>query len=216
MKIIEFDNPHRKKHFAFFQAMEMPHFSMVSPIPVRPLHEFIRDHHLHFTGTMVYLISKVANEIREFRWRIRGDQVVEHELVHPSFTVNTDEADVFSFCYVNFTDDYHAFITSVSQAQKQMREAPSLEDIPDRDDYLFMSAMPWVHFTGFMHAMHTPVRDSVPRLTWGKVRQTGDELLMPVGVQAHHGVVDGKHVGMFYERFAECCAIPERSLMFNV
>lgn len=210
MKNIEFTNPHRKKHFEFFQSMEMPHFSMVSPISVRPLTEYIKDNHLHFTGTMVYLLSKVANEIREFKWRIRGNEVVEHDFVHPSFTVSTDEADVFSFCYVEFSDDYDVFVKAVARAQKQMREAPSLEDIPHRDDYLFMSSMPWVHFTGFMHAMHTPVKDSVPRITWGKTRQSGDELLMPVGVQVHHGVVDGRHVGIFYEKFAEYCAIPEK------
>lgn len=214
MKMITFDNPHRQKHFEFFQSMEMPHFSMVSPISMRPLSEYIRDNHLHFSGTMVYLISKTANEIREFRWRIRGHQVVEHELVHPSFTVSTDEADVFSFCYVDFKHDYSSFIAAVGEAQKNMRKSPSLEDVPDRDDYLFMSAMPWVHFTGFSHAMHTPSRDSVPRFTWGKIKQNGEEYIMPVGVQVHHGVVDGRHVGMFYERFAEYCALPER--MFSV
>ncbi len=213
MKVIEFQSPHRRKHFEFFQAMEMPHFSMVSPISVRVLNEFIRDNHLHFSGTIVYLISKIANEIPEFKWRIRGNQVVEHDLVHPSYTVSTDEADVFSFCFVEFTPDYRAFAVAVNTAQSKMRLLPSLEDIPDRDDYLFMSSMPWVHFTGFMHAMRTPVVDSVPRFTWGKIKQTSDEMLMPVGVQAHHGVVDGRHMGIFYERFAECCEKPDMAII---
>jgi chloramphenicol O-acetyltransferase type A len=215
MKDIEFHSQHRRKHFEFFQSMEMPHFSMVSPIAIRPLSEFIRDNHLHFSGTIVYLISKIANEIPEFKWRIRGNQVVEHDLVHPSYTVSTDETDVFSFCFVEYTADYIAFAEAVRIAQDKMRSAPSLEDIPERDDYLFMSAMPWVHFTGFMHAMHSPVRDSVPRFTWGKIKQTSDEMLMPVGVQAHHGVVDGRHMGIFYERFAECCAVPERAILHS-
>jgi len=195
--------------------MEMPHFSMVAPINVKPITEFIKDNQLHFSGTMVYLISKVANEIPEFRWRIRGNQVVEHELVHPSFTVSTDEADVFSFCYVDFQPDYTHFVAAVAEAQRQMRKAPSLEDIPDRDDYLFMSAMPWVHFTGFVHAMHSPARDSVPRFTWGKTKRQGDELLMPLGVQAHHGVVDGRHVGMFYDRFSTYCEKPDKAIMLQ-
>ena len=210
MRFIEFDNPHRRKHFAFFQAMEMPHFNLVAPIPVRTLTSFIRDQQMHFSGTIVYLISRVANEIPEFRWRIRGDQVVEHATVHPSFTVNTEGTDVFSFCYVDYVAEYSAFIEALKDAQSRMRGSPSLEDIPDRDDYLFMSSIPWVHFTGFAHSMHIPVRDSVPRFTWGKIKESGDEMLMPLGVQAHHGVVDGRHMGIFFDKFAEYCAIPER------
>ena len=212
MKVIEFDSPHRRRHFELFQSMEMPHFSMVTPVPVQRLKEFISDHRLHFSGTIVYLLSRAANDIREFRWRIRGSQVVEHELVHPSFTVNTDESDVFSYCYVDFTHDYRVFIEAVAAAQQNMRDSPALEDTPGKDDYLFMSSIPWVHFTSFTHAMHSPVRDSVPRLTWGKIKASGHDLMMPVGVQVHHGVVDGKHVGMFLERFSEYCEEPEKSI----
>ena len=209
MKIIKFDNPHRQKHFKLFQTMEMPHFSMVAPVPVGRLKEYISDRKLHFSGTIVYLLSKTANEINEFRWRIRNNEVVEHTIVHPSFTVSTEASDVFSYCYVDFHPDYQVFLQSVARAMKAMRAAPSLEDIPGRDDYLFMSSIPWVHFTGFMHAIHIPVHDSVPRIIWGKTRVTAGELLMPVGVQVHHGVVDGKHVGLFYERMEAYCREPE-------
>jgi chloramphenicol O-acetyltransferase type A len=206
---VTFDNPHRRKHFALFAQMEMPHFNIVAPLDVRRLTEYIKDHQLHFSGTMVYLLSKTANDIREFRWRIRQDEVVEHDTVNPSFTVRTDDSDVFSFCYVDYTKEYAAFIASVRHAQTLMRTAPSLEDEAGRDDYLFMSSFPWVHFTGFSHAMHAPARDSIPRFTWGKTKRDGDALLMPVGVQAHHGVVDGSHMGRYFELLGESMANPE-------
>jgi len=213
--VITLDNEHRRKHFALFQNMAMPHFSLVSPIPVNRLMAFIGDNKLHFSGTIVFLISKVANEIREFKWRIRGDTIVEHDLVHPSYTVRTDASEVFSYCYVDFTPDYSAFIAAAQLAQTRMREQPSLEDVPDRDDYLFMSSIPWVHFTSMTHAMHIPTHDSVPRLTWGKIKTSYDEMLMPVGAQAHHGVVDGSHMGAFFERLTEYCASPEQAIQLK-
>jgi chloramphenicol O-acetyltransferase type A len=209
MRNIEIEDPHRRRHLDFFLGMESPHFSIVSPVPVTPLLEFIADHKLHFTGTIVYLISRVANEVREFRWRIRGNLIVEHDVVHPSFTVDTKDSDVFSFCYVDFDEDYTAFAAALRKAQQLMHGAPSLEDEAGRDDYLFMSAIPWVHFTGFTHPMHTPSRDSVPRFAWGKVRTTAGEALMPLNVQAHHAVVDGRHMGMFFERINAYCAAPQ-------
>jgi chloramphenicol O-acetyltransferase len=36
---------------------------------------------------MVYAITRAANAIPEFRYRIRPGQVVEHEVVHPGITV---------------------------------------------------------------------------------------------------------------------------------
>lgn len=212
MRYIDISNPHRQKHFDFFRQMAMPHFNMVAPVPVRILTEFVRDHRLHFSGTIIYLIAKTANAIVEFRWRIRGDKIAEHEVVHPSYTVPTDTADVFSFCYVDYVPEYATFIESVKKAQSNMRSTPSLEDEPGRDDYLFMSAIPWVHFTGFAHAMHIPSGDSVPRFVWGRIDDLHGDTLMPLGVQAHHAVVDGRHMGMFFERFAEFCNAPQESI----
>jgi chloramphenicol O-acetyltransferase type A len=40
-----------------------------------------------FTTAIVYVIARAANDIPEFRQRIRGDTVVEHDVVHPSTTI---------------------------------------------------------------------------------------------------------------------------------
>jgi chloramphenicol O-acetyltransferase type A len=212
VRIIEFTNPHRRKHFFFFRDMAVPHFHIVAPVDVAALVQFVEAHALYLTGTIVYLLVKAANAVPELRWRIRGDQVVEHDLVHPSFTVPTEEADVFSFCYVDYDPDYHRFVDAVKKAKAQIAADPSLENADDRDDFLFMSAMPWVHFTGFSHPTHVPARDSVPRIVWGKIKSEGRAHLMPVGVQAHHAVVDGRHAAHFFEIFTQYCANPEQEI----
>lgn len=209
MRIIEFDNAHRQKHFRYFRDMEYPHFSIVTALDVSVLEEFIRDHRLHFTGTIVFLIASAANAVPEFRWRIRGDQVVEHDIVHPSFSVATKDTDVFSFCEVKFNTNYPVFANAVREAQAAMHAEPSFEDAPDRDDYLFMSSVPWIHFTGFTHPMGIPARDSVPRFAWGKIQTTGHQSRMPLNVQAHHAVVDGRHMGMCIEQMEAYLADPE-------
>lgn len=192
--------------------MEMPHFSLVAHIPFAATYDYIKAHRLHFTSTVVYLISRAANAIPELRWRIRGDLVVEHEVVHPSFSVQTEVSDVFSFCYVDYSPDYGTFARAAQTAIGSMQASPSLEDHPDRDDYLFLSSIPWVHFTGLTHAMRIAGVDSVPRITWGKLGPGEDGRDLPIGIQAHHGVVDGKHAGAFYEIFTALCARPETAL----
>jgi chloramphenicol O-acetyltransferase type A len=81
-----------------------------------------------------------------------------------------------------------------------VREQPTLVDEPGRDDLLFMTAVPWVSFTSFSPPMPTLPADSIPRFAWGKVAQQGDGAKMPLSVQAHHALLDGIHLGRYYEK----------------
>jgi len=211
MKEIIFDSPHRQKHFEFFNAMEMPHFNLVAHVDFKETSAFIKSNKLHFTSVVIYLICKAANAIPELRQRIREEKIFEHELVHPSFTVPTVESDVFSFCYVDYTNDFREFSVAVKASIRASKIDPSFEDEEDRDDYLFLSPMPWVHFTGFSHAMRVTGVDSVPRIVWGKLGGFGG-LMLPLGIQAHHALVDGSHVGSFFEIFQNYCSDPKESV----
>ena len=215
MKKIEFTNPHRKKHFEFFNAMNHPHFNVTVPVDITEFMSVIKAQKLPFSYSFIYFLSRTANEIREFRWRIRGDDVVEHEAVSPSFTVNTDEADVFSFCTVPFTADFNRFIIEARTISEAMRSDPSIEDEEGRDDYLFLSALPWLRFTSMQHAMQEHPGDCVPRISWGKYYKTEGRTLIPVSVQVHHALVDGRHVGAYFELLERQLAAPSAWLEAN-
>ncbi len=55
--------------------------------------------------------------------------------------------------------------------------------------------------------------DSIPRLAWGRFREEGGRLVMPLSVQVHHALVDGRHASEFINTFAELAAAPEQSLL---
>jgi chloramphenicol O-acetyltransferase type A len=200
MKEIIFNDPHRRKHFDFFHRMDQPHFNVCAPVDITVLLSHIRSSELPFTLTIVYCISRIANEIPEFRWRIREGSVWEHERVHPSFTVNTRASDVFSFCHVPFDPGFTTFLQNGRSRIEQMQHHPSFEDEDGREDLLFLSSFPWVAFTSVMHPMHYAPADSVPRIAWGKYHQEAGRTKMPLSVQAHHGLVDGRHVGHFFNQ----------------
>ena len=199
MKEIVFDSIHRQKHFEFFNHMTNPHFGVTANVDITIFKKFVEHSPHTFTPALVYLLARTANDIVQFRWRIRGNKIVEHNLVHPSFTVPTSDSDVFSFCYVDFEIDAVSFMKSARLRMHAMSETPSMEDEEGRDDLLFFSANPWVHFTSMQHPMHIPVIDSVPRVVWGKYQWHGDRLLMPLSVQAHHAIVDGKQLSYYFE-----------------
>lgn len=201
MKKIVFQDSHREKHFAFFASMDNPHFGITANVDITNFLEVVRKSaELRFTPAIVYLIGRVAMEVKPFRWRIRGEEIVEHEVLKPSFAVPTKHSHAFSFCTVAWVDDPKVFHQRAVNEMEAMAEAPSFEDEEGQDNYLFLSAFPWASFTSVTHAMDTRRGDSVPRITWGKYFKQGDRVLMPLAVQAHHGLVDGSDLGRYYQQ----------------
>ena len=199
---VGFAHPHDRRQYDFFRAMNHPHFGLVARVDVAPLWAFAKTRGAPVNRLVVHAVSTAANAVPALRRRIRGRGAeavaVEHARVHPSYAVETDAGEGFSFCEVGFRDGWTAFSVEAAGAEAAMRADPSIADAPGRDDYLFLSAIPWVHFTGIQHAMHYHPHDSVPRISWGKVLPQGDRRLMPVSIQAHHALVDGRALGAFY------------------
>ncbi len=205
---VSISDPHRQKHIDFFRSMQSPHYLLTAHENITALADFVKSKQLPFTPVIVWILSKIAHDIPEFKWRFRKNEIIEHELLRPSFTVLTSASEVFSFCTVPFHQDFSVFVLRAQAEIRAMQDNPSFEDEPGKDDYLFMSSIPWVSFTNIQHPMHYP-SDSVPRIAWGKFYQEGDQVRLPVSVQAHHALVDGIHMGRFFEQFRIRAAQPD-------
>jgi chloramphenicol O-acetyltransferase type A len=199
MRKIDLESWPRRKHFELYRQFELPHFNLTFPVTVSAFRNWVKERADSLTLATVYLLSQVANELAPFRMRIRGDEVIEHEVVHPSFTVLV-ENEIFSFCTVTYRADYEAFITAGSRRIEEVRAEPTLEDKPGQDDLLFMTSLPWFHFTSMMHPLNMNPVDSVPRIAWGRIDRREGQLVMPLSVQVHHALMDGLHVGRYAER----------------
>ena len=197
MRYIDMQNWPRREQFELFSTMGYPHFSLCANVDLTAFYPPVKERGVSFTVAFLYVLSRAANEIPEFRYRIREDRVIEHEKVHPSTTILVGE-DIFSFCTMEYRQDFGEFAMRAEKTIDHVRQHPTLEDEPGQDDLLFMSAIPWVSFTSFMHPLHLNPADSVPRLAWGKYFQDGDRLKMPLSVHAHHAIMDGIHIGRYY------------------
>lgn len=197
MKEIEIETWARRKHFEFFKAFDAPHFNVTANVDVTNLYTYAKASNQSFFKLFLYGAVKAANAIPELRYRIRGEAVVEHEVVHPSFTVMLDE-DVFNFCAATFSEDLPTFLQEVTTRMERAADEVVVGD-DEPDDLLYITSVPWVTFTSIMHPTHQQQHDSVPRIAWGKFERQGERLRMPLSVQAHHALVDGVHIGKYYE-----------------
>jgi chloramphenicol O-acetyltransferase type A len=211
MRTIDMSNWSRREHFEVFSSFDYPHFNMCADVDLTSFLPITKERDFSFTVALVYVLARAANQIPEFRQRIRGDAVIEHKVVHPSFTVLV-EGDLFSFCTVEFAEEFRTFASTATETIALVKENPTLKDEPGQDNLLFMTAIPWVSFTSFMHPLHMNPVDSVPRIAWGKVFEDSGRFKMPLSVQGHHGLMDGIHVGRYYSEVQGSFNLPSTIL----
>ena len=191
----------RREQFELFKTFGSPYFSITADVDITAYRETLPKGG-RFTIGLVYALASAANAVPEFRQRIRGDDVIEFDIVHPSIIVLNDQ-DAFRFCVFSFAHNFAEFSKDAPKRIEQARAAPSMFDFQDQDDFLFLTAIPWISFTGVMHAAPTQAPDSVPRIAWGKYRDVGGRIMLPLNVQVHHALVDGIHAGRFYSKVEE-------------
>lgn len=202
MRHIDLQTWPRREHFKLYSAFDHPHFNMCANVDLTAFYPVVKQRGISFTVAIVYILTRAANTIPEFRYRIRSGKVVEHDIVHPSITILT-QADLFSFSTFEYSQDFSLFAARAKEQIAYVKEHPTLADEPGEDNLLYMTAIPWVSFTSFTHPLHLNPADSIPRFAWGKRFEEGPLTKMPLSVQGHHALMDGYHMGKFYAELQE-------------
>lgn len=208
MRTIDIRSWNRRQHFQVYRSYDHPHFNMCANVDITSFSSHVKQHKLSFTLATLYLITRSANDVPEFRYRIRPEGVIEHEVIHPSTTIMA-ENDLFTFCYFEYQDDFRLFNRLAVQQIEYTRQHPTLENMPGKDDVFYSTIIPWVSFTSFMHPMQLNPADCIPRFAWGKYFEEGTRIKMPLSVQGHHALMDGEHMGRLFTRLQEYLDQPE-------
>lgn len=211
MKIIDIQTWKRRDHYQLYNRLAFPYLNITANVNITRLQPWAKSNGFSLFSAISYITSRAANQIPELRQRIRGDQVVEHETVRPSFTVLTGD-DTFGFATIDYAQDFASFNTRILQGIEETRRNPSIHDEPGRDDMMFLTTVTWVSFTQLTHPVPLNPPDSFPRISWGKFFEQGDQVLMPLSLMANHALVDGLHVGLFFESVQQMMDEPQKYL----
>ena len=206
---LDIDSWNRRSHFQFFKDFEQPFFGLCTEVDVSVVYEQTRQKPAsYFFLTCLYLAIQASNEIEAFRYRLRDDAVLVHDVIHGSSTVLRDD-ETFGFAYFDFSPDFQRFAEEGSRALAEARTATGeLDPQPDKDDLIHYSVIPWVRFTGLLHARRIPAEESVPKIVFGQHHLHDGARNMPISIEAHHALMDGLEVGHFLDRFQELLQAP--------
>lgn len=205
-RYLDLDKWSRRKHFDLFRSYDRPFFNICANVDVTPLLEATRANpRRSFFLSALHLSTKAANEIEPFRFRLRGDRVLVHEVIHPSSTVLRHD-ETFGFAYFRFDEDYDRFHEHGERVIRQVRDSAAVDPQDDRDDQIHYSVIPWITFTSFAHARRFGIEDSTPKIVFGKYVTGYGRTHMPISVEVHHALMDGLHVGRYFDLLAEYVA----------
>lgn len=204
MKIIDQTTWKRKEHFEFFSKFEEPFFGIVSEIDCTKAMLKAKESRSSFFATYLYKSLKAVNSVEELRSRVVDEKVVVYEMVHASSTIARED-ETFAFSFVKYSEDFNRFEKALKREIKEVQNSTGLRlsEGAIRHDVIHYSSAPWFKFTGLSHARSFTLPDSSPKITFGKIFTKDNHKLMPVSINAHHGLVDGIHVAKYLELFQQ-------------
>ncbi len=212
MEYLNIERWERKDHFHFFKDFDDPFFNICAEVDVTETLKFTRERGFSFFLTTLYLATKAANKVKEFRYRLHDDKVLVHDRIHPASTVLHEDKS-FGFCYFQFWEDFSEFYREAEELLHQFKtEKQPLASQDDKTDVIYYTVLPWMSFTSFKHAKKFGTKDSIPRIAFGKYAKKEGRMKMPVSVEVHHALVDGIHVGIFLKLFEVVLLEPQLSL----
>lgn len=196
----------RASLYEAFKDREMPCSATTCNVEITYLKSYLDKTSLGFFIPMSFLISKTINEINEMKHRIIDGELYEFDKVNPGYTILLDD-ETFSFCDSCYFEKFDEYQKHAAEKIREAKELPNHET-EEKHDMFFISNVPWFSFTSIVHP-YTEKYSSLPVISVGKYFSQNNKLLLPIGIQTHHGLVDGIHVGKFYNSLSNMCSSPD-------
>lgn len=206
-QVIDVDTWKRKDNFRFFSTFINPCISVTSEVVCTQAREWAHNYGNSFFVTYLYAILKAINKVEELRYRIKRDgEVVVYDEVDVLSPIQVNEDGKFTTVRIPWIADFNEFH---QKARNIIKNADSDEnpyshtidaDILDDNKYnvVLVSATPNLYFTSMTHTQELRNGSDFPLLNVGKAVIRNGELVIPIAINVHHGLVDGKHLSDFF------------------
>ncbi|MBR3242363.1 MAG: hypothetical protein IKF90_06645 [Parasporobacterium sp.] len=213
---IEWINPkswNREKLFTNYLGSDFPYIVVTANVDVTKPLAFAKKHGISFNLVMIYLCTKTADSIENYRYRFIDGKpfLIDHSRPFVTHLKKGSDLFVMGECVWPCDD-----IVRFCKASRENLENAAPEDLKNRVsgklDIINYSSIPWIQYTAFIRTVIHCGEDNVPKITFGKYYKDPTDpkrTLMPLSNQTHHGLMDGLHVGRFYAKLQEACDVLE-------
>lgn len=199
-KVVDENNWKRAIHCQVFRNSIEPSYCVSLELDISHFLARVRAMNYSFTMSLVFVVSKCANEIEEFRYRFLDGQVVLYDRINTAFTYMDNDTELFKVINVEMQDtleEYLAIAIEKAENQKEYFTGPL------SNDAFQFSPVPWVTYTHISHTNSGRKDNATPIFDWGKYFERNGKWILPFSVQVHHSFVDGIHIGKLVDSLQE-------------
>ncbi|MFA6861311.1 MAG: CatA-like O-acetyltransferase [Bacilli bacterium] len=187
----------------FFASLEEPRFTVVSPLDVTKIYKYCEINGISFYYSLCYLAVKALNSIEEFHYKIQTNGVFTVDELVPSFTDLRKGTTDFYICILPIKKN-ETMLQYAKRAKDYSQSSTEFMNNAENSliqEMVYISCLPWIDFSSVVEAKKTDRNDSIVHLTWGKYVEENGKLILHCEIQVNHRLVDGLHVGLFFNRF---------------
>lgn len=203
MKELNIENWDRKGIYEQFRHLDFPFYHVAFRVNVTPLKKYTKTRGLSFYYSLVYLVGKAANSIENFRLRFIDGKIYDVGNTVPSLTFLKKGSEAFQVVNCSLTpslDEYTNKVNSLTESQSSFLGG----EIHPEQQLLYVSCLPWIDMMSSSSEHFLNPDDAIPRIAWGKYIEDEDgKLSLGMSVDANHKLVDGYHIGKFYEKLQQ-------------
>ena len=192
-KIISLDDYERKDTFLMFHNRDNPFLFLTVKLDITNIVNYCKGNKPHY-ATISYIICKTVNEVDNFKYRFVDGKIVYYDNINIGYTQKTNN-DIGFFQTENI-DDYNKYIKEYKRIEKEYFDG--INNIDGGHDQIWVSCAPWMDFTGLIVPYDKNI--TIPQFIWGKFFNERKRVYTHLMIMAHHGFVDGQHIGDFVSR----------------
>ena len=196
--IIDLKTWNRTAHFEFFSKFDEPFFGITTPIDCTIAYQKAKAIQVPFFVYYLHKTLVAINRIENFRLRIEDENVVLYDEIDASATIMREDK-TFGFSFMKYHEDIHEFNKIAQLEIQRIQNTSGILTREYPENIIHFSAVPWINFTGLTHSRKYSISDSCPKISFGKLMDEDGKKTMALSVTAHHGLLDGYHIGLFIE-----------------
>ena len=190
----------RREHFEFFCKFEEPFFGTTIQFDCTKAYAKSKELGVSFFSYYLHKTLVAVNNTENFRYRIQDEKVFIYDKINVSSTILRDDK-TFGFSEIEYNEHLNTFIENYNTEATRVKNTSGLFTREYNENIVHFSALPWINFTSISHSRSFTFPDSCPKFSFGKMTTENDKKFMSMSVHVHHGLVDGYHLGLFFEEF---------------
>lgn len=196
---IDLQTWNRTHLFKQYQGADLPYIIISTRVDVTKLLQWSRKQGVSFYFALVHVARQAADRIENFHYRFIGEKVYRIDSNVPLVTHIRKGEELFIMLEGKVTEDRREFCRDLRNKAED-RQYNKRNTVFSRHDMISFSCMPWIDYTQFVRTIIKDGEDNNPKLSWGKyTTDSQGRTTLNFSVQVHHGLMDGYHVGLYYE-----------------